>query len=96
MSKKTNTLVFILAATVFNILVTIVCFLVLFILFVKFLAPIMPETAAGWGFPIIFIGSIALSFLVYRVLLKFLLKKFNPEKYFDPIFGRRRPPMRRD
>jgi hypothetical protein len=96
MSKKTNTLLFILAATIFNILVTIICFLVLFILFVRFLAPNMPETAAGWGFPIIFIAAIALSFLIYRVLLKFLLKKFNPEKYFDPIFGRRRPQIRRD
>jgi membrane protein implicated in regulation of membrane protease activity len=96
MSKKTNTLWFILGATVFNILVTIVSFVVLFILFARFLAPALPETAVSWSFPIIFIGSIALSFVIYRIVLKRLLKKINVEKHFDPIFGARKPPVRRD
>jgi hypothetical protein len=95
MSKKTNTLLFILGATVFNILVTVVSFILLLVLFAKFLMPLLPETGAAWAFPVIFIASIALSFLVYRVILKFLLKKVNVEKHFDPIFGKR-PPVRRD
>ncbi|MDR2080093.1 MAG: leader peptide processing enzyme [Treponema sp.] len=96
MSKKTNTLWFILGATVFNILVTIVSFVVLFILFVRILAPILPESAVAWSFPIIFIGAIALSFIIYRIIVKQLLKKINVEKYFDPIFGPRRPRQRID
>ena len=96
MSKKTNTLLFILGATVFNILVTVVSFILLLVLFAKFLMPLLPETGAAWAFPVIFIASIALSFLVYRLVLKFLLKKINMEKHFEPIFGRRRPPPRRD
>jgi hypothetical protein len=97
MSKKTNTLLFILGATVFNILVTIICFLVMLILFVKFIAPMMPETAAAWGFPLIFIGAIALSFVLYRVVIKYLTKRVDVNKYFDPLFGGpRKPPARKD
>jgi hypothetical protein len=90
MNKKANTLLFILGATVFNILITVICFLALFLLYARFLVQLLPENAAAWGFPVIFIGAIALSFLVYRLILKVLLKKVNVEKYFDPIFGRRK------
>ncbi|MDR1419144.1 MAG: leader peptide processing enzyme [Treponema sp.] len=96
MNKKANTLVFILGATVFNILVTVMCFVLLFVLYARFLAVLLPESAAAWGFPVIFIAAIALSFIIYRLILKQLLKRVDVEKYFDPIFGKRRPPSRRD
>ena len=90
MSKKTNTLWFILGATVFNILTTIICFLLLLVVYARFFLPSLPETAAAWGFPIIFIGAIVLSFFLYRYILKLIMKKVDIEKHFDPIFGRRR------
>ncbi|MDR1175528.1 MAG: leader peptide processing enzyme [Treponema sp.] len=90
MNKKANTLLFILGATVVNIVVTIISFILLFVLYAKYLVPHLPESAAAWGFPVIFIISIAFSFLLYRAILKMLLKKVDPEKYFDPLFGRRR------
>jgi membrane protein implicated in regulation of membrane protease activity len=95
MSKKTNTLWFILGATVFNVLTTIICFVALFVIFFRLIAPSLPEEALSWSIPVIFIGSIALSFVLYRLILKKLMKKIDPEKYFDPIFGRRRPPLGR-
>jgi hypothetical protein len=99
MSKKTNTLLFILAATVFNILVTIASFLALLLFFTFVIMPGLPEPAAsntaGWVIPAIFIGAIAISFAVYRLVLKFFMKKVNIDQYFDPIFGSRRPPIRR-
>jgi hypothetical protein len=95
MSKKTNTLVFILGATVFNILVTILCFLALFVLFVKFIMPQLGEASSGWGLPVIFVLAIVLSFLIYRVILKQIMKKVDMEKHFDPIFGPRRPQRKR-
>jgi hypothetical protein len=95
MSKKTNTLFFILVATIFNILVTIASFLVLLLLF-TLVMPRLPENAATWALPVIFVGAIAVSFLVYRMALKFFLKKVDMEKHFDPIFGSRKAPMRRD
>jgi hypothetical protein len=94
MSKKTNTLFFILGATVFNILTTVVFLLILLVLYARMLAPLLPQDSAGWGFPVIFIASFALSFVLYRFILKQVMKKVDMEKYFDPIFGGRRPPRR--
>jgi hypothetical protein len=95
MSKKSNTWLFILGATVFNILITIVSFLVLLVIYARFIIKYLPEESAAWGFPVIFILAIALSFVLYRIILKYLLKKIEVDKYFDPIFGRRRPPRNR-
>jgi hypothetical protein len=90
MGKKTNTFLFILAATIFNIVVTVVCFFVLLLAFIKFAAPLLPETASAWALPVIFIGSIALSFVLYRLALKVLLKKIDLDKHFSPLFRPKR------
>ena len=94
MSKKTNTLLFVLGGTVFNIIITILCFLVLLAIYSHFLFPALPESSAGWALPIIFVASIAASFFIYRLAVKTIMKKVDMEKYFDPIFGRRPPPRR--
>ncbi|MDR2743179.1 MAG: leader peptide processing enzyme [Treponema sp.] len=100
MSKKTNTLLFILAATVFNILITIITFLALLFFFTFVIIPGLSESAvskvAAWAIPVIFIGAIAVSFAVYRLVLKIFVKKVSVGEHFDPIFGGRRPPVRRD
>jgi hypothetical protein len=96
MSKKTNTLLFILAATVFNILVTIAAFLALLFLFTLVIMQRLPENTTAWAIPVIFIGAIVVSFVIYRAVLKFFMKKVDIDKHFDPIFGSRRPPVRRD
>ena len=92
MSKKTNTLWFVLGATVFNILTTLIAFFVLFILFIRFVVPYFPDESAAvsWGTLILFFGAIGLSFLLYRFILKQIMKKYDLEKYLDPIFGPRR------
>jgi hypothetical protein len=91
MSKKTNTLWFILGATLFNILLTLFCFIALLLLYARLLAPLLPEERAAWGFPVIFIGAIALSFMIYRIVLKQAIKKISLHKHLAPIFGRRTP-----
>jgi len=88
MNKKVNTMLFILGATVFNVLVSVVSFIVLIIIYGKFIHPRIPESFYSWAVSLILIASIAISILVYRVVLKFLLKKIDIEKYFDPIFVR--------
>ena len=87
MNKKTNTLLLIVGATIFNIFVTILCFFVLLLVYVKFIITLLPEDSNAWGFPVIFIGAVAMSFFIYRFALKLLIKKINVDKYFDPIFG---------
>ena len=94
MSKKTNTLLFVLGGTVFNILITIICFLFFLVIFFRFLQPNLPDSASGVALPVIFVVSIVVSFLVYRMVIKIIMKKVEMEKYFDPIFGPRRPPRK--
>ena len=96
MSKKTNTLLFILGGTIFNVLITVFCFILLLVLFIRFLQPVVPESAFTWIMPVIFIAAIAVSFVVYRLAIKQVTKRVDMEKYFDPIFTRRRPPQRKD
>ncbi|MDR0567936.1 MAG: leader peptide processing enzyme [Spirochaetaceae bacterium] len=90
MSKKTNTLLFVLCATVFQTLLTIIALAVLMLLYIKLLMPVLPESAAPWGLPILLVASLAVSFAVYRLILKQILKRVDMEKYFDPIFTPRK------
>ena len=92
MNKKTNTLLFILAGTVFNILITILSFVLLWVLAGLLIIPRLSQDSAAWGWlmPATFIAAIIISFLVYRLIIKILMKKVDMEKYFDPIFGRRK------
>ena len=90
MNKKTNTLLFILGATVFNVFVTVLCFVVMMILYAKFVMVFLPEEAHSWAFPLMFIIAIAITFFLYRFALKLLLKKIQVDKYFDPIFGKKK------
>ena len=86
MNKKLNSVLFIIGATFFNVLVAIISFFLFFVLFANFIMPIIPESGYQWGATLIFISSLAVSFGVYRVVLKILLNKIEIEKYFDPIF----------
>jgi hypothetical protein len=90
MNKKVNTLLFILGATLFNIITTVIGFFILLQLYVKLILPHVPENGTGWGFALILIVALALSFIVYRVVLKVLIKKVDIEKYFDPLIGGRK------
>ena len=90
MNKKTNTLLFVLGATVFNIIITIVSMALLTLFYAKFIIHLLPEAVQIWGFPLMFIAAIVISFIVYRCLLKLLMKKFRLEDYLDPIFRNRK------
>ncbi|MDR2542836.1 MAG: leader peptide processing enzyme [Treponema sp.] len=89
MNKKLNTILFILGATLFNVLVAILSFILLLILYLRYVIVLMPEQGHMWGFTFIFIASLVCSFFVYRYALKYLLKKIDVDKYFDPLFVRR-------
>jgi len=90
MSKKTNTLLFLIGGTIFNVIVTIVCFLLFLIIYSNFLYGRVSESVAAWVLPLFFAGAIAASFFIYRLAIKILMKKIDMEKYFDPIFVSRK------
>jgi uncharacterized membrane-anchored protein len=94
MNKRANTLLFILGATVFNVLLYVASFLLLMLIYSRIIA-FIPESAQQWGIIIVLLLPIAVSFVLYRLILKVLLKKFDVDKYFAPLFGRgRRPPQK--
>jgi len=93
-NKKTNTVIFILVATGFNIVITVTSFLVLLVIYGRLIAPRLPDQAAAWGLPLIFIGAIVLAFFIYRKILKIVMRHIDVEKNFDPLFKPHRPPRR--
>ena len=91
MSKKTNTLLFILLGTIFNVVITVSFFLVFLLIYGKFLYDRLGENSTAWVLPVFFVAAIVFSFLVYRLAVKILIKKVDMDKHFDPIFGARKP-----
>ena len=96
MSKKTNSILFILGATLINIVITLICMFILLAVYARVIVPLVPAESAGWGIPIIFISAVIISFLVYRVGVKLFMKKVDVEKNFDPLFSRKKQPVKRD
>ena len=90
MSKKINTVLFILGATLFNIFVTVLAFLLLLFVYGHFFMNLLPDETQAWSFPLLFIAAILISFFVYRFALGLLMKKIEMERYFGPLFSSRR------
>lgn len=89
MNKKVNTVLFIIGATLLNVLVIFIIYLSSIYIF----AQVYNEGMANYVEIInmvFFIGSIIISFIFYRFILKFLSKKIDMNKYFEPILSRKR------
>jgi hypothetical protein len=63
------------AATVFNIVVTVICFTLLLVLYSFLVIPRIPNETAFIAIPFLFVISVVLSFLIYQRALKVYLKK---------------------
>lgn len=90
MNKKTNTVLFVLGATVANIIIMIVLFLALFILFGRFIAPNVADGAVPVFMLLIFVFSVGGTYFIYHKLIKLIQARVDMEKHFDPIFTRKK------
>ena len=90
MNKKANTVLFILGATVFNLLTMAVLFIVPLLLIIAIF-----KDGIGDAFPIVslvlFFGALVGSFFVYGFAMKKIQAKIDMDKYFDPIFKKKKP-----
>jgi hypothetical protein len=90
MNKKVNTVLFLLGATVFNLLLMLVLglgFVILIaVIFKNSLNPNLLVVIAV----LVFIGSIAASFFIYGRVVKWLSRKIDMDKYFMPLFRRKK------
>ncbi|MDR1215838.1 MAG: hypothetical protein LBK25_04055 [Treponema sp.] len=90
MNKKINTLLFILGATVANILIFVIVFFVLLFLYLKLVASHVQPEVSQWATALIFVITIALSFIIYNRFIKVFTNKIDMDKYFDPLVKPRR------
>jgi hypothetical protein len=88
MNKKTNTILFMLGATVVNVILMILIFILFFWLYGRFIAQSVSPQVTSYVMIGIFIGSIALTYFIYHRLVKWISNKWNLDDYFDPIFKR--------
>ena len=69
------------------------CFFVIFLaIYSRFLHTHLPEGSLVWVLTVIFLAALAASFFIYRFVIKIVMKKFDMEKFIEPIFDQRRPP----
>ncbi len=88
MGKKINTVLFMIGATIFNIVLTIALFLLLLVVAVRLLK--VGDGAMPIVMGLISLLSIGGSFLIYGFIVQRLNKKYAMEKYLTPLFGGKR------
>jgi len=89
--KKKNTAIFIALATLGNIVLMIILFIIGFVLLAKFGNPEDESGNMVWVTAIFFI-SIGLSWFIYSRFIKWYTKKVNTNETFAPIFSSKRKP----
>ncbi len=88
MNKKANTALFIVLATILNIVLMIGLFLLSFLLIAKFVSPESSLLPLWLG--LAFIVSIGGSFLAYSGIVKLINKKVNLDERLAPLWTSRK------
>lgn len=83
MNKKANTIIFILCATVVNLLLAAL-FMGGLLLAAMLLQPVLGDKIAA-VLPVVFIGGMLAAMFVYQKLTKWVVAKFDLEDKLDPI-----------
>ena len=93
MTKKNFTLLFLAAATIINIVMTlviIIALIVLSMLVIRVLLNIQDPLVAMVAWMICFIAGIVLDMIVYSKLMNYVITKFNLDDKLDPrMMGKR-------
>ncbi|MHC1691540.1 MAG: leader peptide processing enzyme [Sphaerochaetaceae bacterium] len=87
MNKKLNTALFLIGATLLNVLIMIVLFLVCLFLLNAFVDP--ESSMASLWIGLMFLVSIGGSFFIYTLIMKVITKKFDLEHVLHPLFKSR-------
>ena len=90
MNKKVNTVLFLLGATVFNLLVMFVLIVIFLVLISAIFRDSLHPNVLSILMIVVFIGSIAASFFIYGRVVKWLNRKIDMDKYFMPLFRRKK------
>jgi hypothetical protein len=91
MNKKLNTALFLIGATIFNLLLLFLLILLSLLLISALSQGRLSGNVMSILLIVVFLGSMVASFLIYNQVIKFVSRKIDMEKYFLPLFRRRRP-----
>ncbi len=83
-----------LGATVLNIVLMMVLFIICFVLITRFVDPNSSLIPLWLG--LTFLVSIGGSFWVYSRIIKWMNNKYNLEENLSPLFNRKKKPRRRE
>jgi len=89
-NKKLNTTLFIIGATIVNIVIMGVLFFTGFFIASRLLPEDVSPNTVLIIFMLIFIGSILGSFFLYHRLVRMISSRIDMEKYFHPIFKQKK------
>ena len=90
MNKKVNTVLFLLGATVFNLLVMFLLIVLFLVLISAIFRDSLSPNVLSILMIVVFVGSIAAAFFIYGRVVKWLSRKIDMEKYFLPLFRRKK------
>jgi hypothetical protein len=86
MNKKLNTAIFIVAATVANLLMMVILFLIPFAILALTVPQFLGSQAGSLLMVLLFFGALVGSFFLYGLIMKKLSEKYNLDQYLHPIF----------
>lgn len=90
--KKRNTVIFMLLATLANI-VLMVGFFLIGLVIMNFIVSEDNPTGIMIGYLLVFVFAIGLSWFIYSKFVKWYTKKVNADETFAPLFSsKKRPP----
>ncbi len=87
MNKKINTLLFIVGASILNVILMIIFITIGLAVLAKTIPENTSPTVASVLIILIFLLSVAGSFFVYHKAIRIISGKINMDKYFHPIFS---------
>ncbi len=87
MNKKGYTIVFMLIATLLNLLLLTVFFILGFVLLGLFMSSHPDTSLTGFLTLLVFVVSIGATFLIYNALIKVAVNKFDLENKIYPFFS---------
>ena len=90
MNKKANTVLFLLGATVFNLLLMFILIILFLVLISVVFRDSLGPNLISIMMIVVFVGSIAASFFIYSRVVKWLSRKIDMDKYFIPLFRRKK------
>ncbi len=90
MNKKLNTALFIIGASILNVILMVVLMAIGLALVSLIIPKNISPTIASALFILVFLLSVAGSFFAYHKGIKLIAKKVDMDKYFHPIFSSRK------